>query len=64
MLTIIKKFIPDLSQTSTWRGLVNILIAAGLLKDPAQAEALIALALAINGVIGVFFKDKVGKVSQ
>lgn len=61
MLALIKKFLPDFSQTSTWRGLVNILIAAGIIKDPAQAEALITLALAINGVIGVFFKDKISK---
>lgn len=57
MLSIIKKFLPNFKETSTWRGIVNVLIAAGVLKDPSQGEALIALALAINGIIAVFFKD-------
>lgn len=58
---MLKKILPDFSQASTWRGLVNILISVGIIKDPAQAEALITLALAVNGVIGVFFKDKISK---
>lgn len=58
MMDFFKKFLPNFKETSTWRGIVNVLIAAGVLKDPGQGEALLALALAINGVIAVFFRDK------
>ena len=45
-------------EASTWRGIVAILTAAGVTLSPAQAEAIIALGLAVIGAIGVFTSDK------
>lgn len=45
-------------EASTWRGLVAIVTAAGVGISPEQGEAIIALGLAIIGVIGVFTADK------
>jgi ribosomal protein L12E/L44/L45/RPP1/RPP2 len=45
-------------EASTWRGIVAIVTAAGIAIDPAQAEAIVALGLAVIGAIGVFFADK------
>lgn len=45
-------------EASTWRGIVAILTAAGVTISPAQAEAIIALGLAVIGAIGVFTSDK------
>jgi ribosomal protein L12E/L44/L45/RPP1/RPP2 len=45
-------------ESSTWRGLVAIITAAGITLDPAQMEAIVAAGLAAIGVIGAFFPDK------
>lgn len=45
-------------EASTWRGIVAILTAAGVTLSPSQAEAIIALGLAVIGAIGVFTTDK------
>lgn len=45
-------------EASTWRGLVAIVTAAGISLSPELAEALIALGLAVIGILGVFTKDK------
>ena len=46
-----------LSEPSTWRGIVWLLTAAGITLNPEQQSALIALGMAIAGVIGVIFID-------
>lgn len=43
---------------STWRGLVALLTALGVTLSPEQGEAIVALGLAVIGVIGVFTADK------
>jgi hypothetical protein len=45
-------------EASSWRGLVAILTATGIALDPAQADAIVAIGLAVIGVIGAFFPDK------
>lgn len=45
-------------EASTWRGLVAIVTAAGISLSPELAEALVALGLAVIGILGVFTKDK------
>lgn len=48
-----------LSEASTKRGFVYLLSALGVSLSPEQAEQIISLGLAIAGVIGIFFPDKV-----
>lgn len=45
-------------EASTWRGLVAIVTAAGISLSPELAEAIVALGLAVIGILGVFTKDK------
>lgn len=45
-------------EPSTWRGLVAIVTAAGVSLSPELAEAVIALGLAVIGIIGVITADK------
>ena len=45
-------------EASTWRGLVALATAVGISVSPELSEALVALGLAIIGVLGVFTKDK------
>ena len=45
-------------ESSTWRGIVAILTAAGVAISPEQGEAIVALGLAVIGAIGVFTSDK------
>lgn len=45
-------------ESSTWRGIVAILTAAGVALSPEQGEAIVALGLAVIGAIGVFTADK------
>lgn len=45
-------------EASTWRGIVAILTAAGVAISPEQGDAIVALGLAVIGVIGVFTADK------
>jgi len=44
-------------EASTWRGVVMLLTAAGVALSAAQTEALVALGMAVAGVIGVFVPD-------
>ncbi len=46
-----------LREASTWRGLVMLVTAAGVALSAAQTEAVIALGMAVAGVIGVFLPD-------
>jgi len=42
------------SEASTWRGLVLIVTALGVELQPEQIDAIVAVGLAIAGLIGVF----------
>jgi hypothetical protein len=44
-------------EASTWRGLVALVTAAGVTLSPELTEAIVALGLAVIGVLGVFTKD-------
>jgi hypothetical protein len=46
-----------LSENSTWRGLVMLATALGVQLDPSQANAIIAVGLALVGLINVFRKQ-------
>lgn len=45
-------------EASSWRGLVALLTAIGVTLSPEQADAIVALGLAVIGAIGVFIADK------
>lgn len=45
-------------ETSTWRGVISIVTALGVVISPAQQEAIISLGLALVGVINVFRKEE------
>ena len=49
--------IDRLKEASTWRGIIAFLTAAGLAISPELGEKIIAVGLAIIGVIGMVFKD-------
>lgn len=42
------------AQPSTWRGLVMILSACGVVLSPETSAAIIAAGMALSGLIGVF----------
>ena len=45
-----------LGEASTWRGIIMLLMAAGIQIDPAQQTAIIQAGLSIVGLISVFFR--------
>lgn len=45
-------------EPSTWRGLILILTAVGVPIAPALAESIVAVGLAVAGLIGVAAPDK------
>ena len=49
--------IDRLKEASTWRGIIAFLTVAGLSISPELGEKIIAVGLAIIGVIGMVFKD-------
>lgn len=51
-----------LREPSTWRGLAWMLTALGITLNPAQIDAIIAVGMAIAGLIGVFAADNARKV--
>lgn len=54
-----KYVIERLAEPSTWRGIVALITAAGISLSPEQATAITAAGLALIGVVGAFFSDKV-----
>jgi hypothetical protein len=46
-----------LSEQSTWRGIILLLTALGVVISPEQAEKIIAAGIAIVGAINVFRKQ-------
>lgn len=54
---MIARLLRALAQESTWRGLIAIATAAGIIIEPALAERIIAAGLALIGLINTL-KDK------
>jgi len=52
------RFLEMLNEPSTWRGLISLITAAGVVISPDQMESIIAAGLAIMGAINVFRKEK------
>jgi hypothetical protein len=48
-----------LAEPSTWRGLVALVAAFGVVVSPDQIEAIVAAGLAMIGIIGAFLPDRV-----
>lgn len=44
-------------EPSTWRGLIWILTASGLVISPEQQNAIIAAGMALAGMVGAFIGD-------
>ena len=49
-----------LKEASTWRAIVVLLIACGIPIAPLLADRIIAIGLAVVGLIGIFMPDKIG----
>lgn len=56
-MKIVDYIIERLSENSTWRGLVLLSTALGVVLSPEQIESIIATGLAIIGTINVFRKS-------
>lgn len=54
----------QLSQVSTWRGVVALLTGFGILKDPDYAQYIVGVGMALAGGIGMIFPDEVGRIKQ
>ena len=53
--------IARLTEASTWRAIIGLLIACGIPIAPLLADRIIAIGLAIVGLIGIFMPDQLGK---
>lgn len=53
--------IARLKEASTWRAIIVLLIACGIPIAPLLADRIIAIGLAIVGLIGIFMPDQMGK---
>jgi hypothetical protein len=53
--------IARLKEASTWRAIIVLLIACGIPIAPLLADRIIAIGLAIVGLIGIFMPDQLGK---
>lgn len=49
-----KTILDYLTQQSTWKGLIGLATAAGIVLSPDQAAAVVAAGMALVGVINVF----------
>jgi hypothetical protein len=47
-----------LAESSTWRGLVFVASAAGIVLDPDKFNAIAAAGMAVAGAINIFRKEK------
>lgn len=56
---MLKYVLDRLKERSTWLGLVALVTTAGVALDPAQAEAIVSLGVALAGAVAVFTKDKI-----
>jgi len=53
------KVLEYLKYASTWKGLVAVAAAFGITFTDAQADAVVAAALAVIGAIQIFIDDRV-----
>jgi len=56
-----KYLIEQLRQPSTWRGIVALMTAFGLVTSPERQAAIITAGMALAGLVGVFFPDQLTK---
>lgn len=54
MNSIIHYFVEKLKEPSTWKGVIWIVTAFGLVLEPDQKEAIAAFGMTLAGLIGVF----------
>lgn len=54
----IQYILERLKEPSTWRGIIQLLTAAGLVIEPELALQIITAGVTIVGIIGVVTKDK------
>lgn len=50
--------IDRLNEPSTWRGIIGLLSALGVVLSPEQADKIIAAGIALMGLVNVFRKEK------
>jgi hypothetical protein len=48
----------QLTQPSTWRGIILIATSAGCVISPEVADAIVAFGIGLAGAVGVFTSDK------
>lgn len=46
------------SEASTWRGIIAVVTGLGVKVSPELAESIIAMGLALMGLLGIVTKDK------
>ena len=54
----------QLSEASTWRGIIMLLAGCGTLIKPEFQEAIIPIGIALTGLIGSIFPDKLKKQDE
>jgi len=53
-----KRYVVErLKEASTWRGIILVLTAAGVPVAPAMAEQIIAVGIAVAGLVGIVTAD-------
>jgi len=56
---MVEYIIARLKEASTWRGIIGLLTAAGISVSPEMLDRIVAAGMALMGVVGMFFKDKI-----
>ena len=47
------------NEASTWRALLRLLVAAGLIKGAVDVESAVTMVLVLTGIIGLLFRDNI-----
>jgi hypothetical protein len=65
-MNIVKTILEYFTHSSTWKGLIGILTAAGVAIEPVLADKIVAAGLALIGVVQVFVDDhdKTGSITK
>ncbi len=58
---MIDTIIEYLSQQSTWKGIIGLATAAGIVLSPDMSAAIMATGMALVGLINVFRNEKKAK---
>lgn len=56
-MNIVKTVLEYFTHSSTWKGLIALLTAAGVTVEPVLADKIVAAGLALIGVVQVFVDD-------